>query len=98
MHLDSSMRLEGNITLSMVTEKADTLAYHRIFIAEYFKHEVNAPRWVHFTAEVSKLLETQALVVKNTGFHYSDDDGIPMVEYHADTFDTSTELPTMGGN
>ena len=78
-------------------EKADTLAYRRIFIAEYFKKEVNAPRWVHFTAEKSKLLESQGLVVKNTGFHYSDHDGTSMVEYHADNFDTSPDLP-MGGN
>jgi hypothetical protein len=78
-------------------EKADTLAYRRIFIAEYFKKEVNAPRWVHFTAEKSKLLESQGLVVKNTGFHYSDHEGISMVEYHAENFDTSPDLP-MGGN
>ena len=42
--------------------------------------------WVHFTAEKSKLLESQGLVVKNTGFHYSDHDGIFVVEYHADNF------------
>jgi hypothetical protein len=52
------MRLEESITFSMVMRsKAEdtTLAYHQFFIAEYFKQEFNAPSWVPFTAEQSKL-------------------------------------------
>ena len=66
-------------------EKPATVEYRKQFIQRYLTYEWLAHRWIQLTKQESIECENKGLVPRNSGYHYSSDTGIDMVEYHVDS-------------
>ncbi len=67
-------------------EKPETIEYCRQFCQRYLTYEQRAHHWIQIMLEESKHLEENGLVTPNSGCRYIDDAGLPMVEYHVDSY------------
>jgi len=61
-------------------EKPATVEYRKQFIQRYLTYERLAHRWIQLTKQESIECENKGLVPRNSGYHYSSDTGIDMVE------------------
>ena len=52
-------------------------------IDQHLDLEVQAHSWIQFSVDESKILEVQAYVTKDTGYHYRIS-GVDIVKYHVD--------------
>ena len=82
-------------------EKAATLEYRKKFINRYMCCERRAHRWIQLTLNESKELEEKKLIPRNSGYRYTNGDGVNMVEYHVDSlglFQERMDRLEFGGN
>jgi hypothetical protein len=66
-------------------KKLATVESRKKFIHCYLTYEWLAHWWIQLTEEESTEYENKGLVPQNSGYHYSSDTGINMVEYHVDS-------------
>jgi hypothetical protein len=83
-------------------KKPATDEYRKQFIHRYLTYERLVHRWIELTKEESTEYENKRLVPQNSGYHYSLDTGINMVEYHvyscSDFQDRMNQETIFGGN
>jgi hypothetical protein len=65
-------------------EKPATIEYRKAFVQQYLTFEQRAHRWIQITREESKELEMKKLIPKDSGYKYTNEDGVNMIEYHVD--------------
>jgi len=66
-------------------ENPATVEYRKHFIQRYLTYERLAHCWIQLTKQESIERENKGLVTRNSGYHYSLDTGIDIVEYHVDS-------------
>ena len=48
-------------------------------------------RWIQISKQESDELQTNGMLPKSSGYHYTDNSGVDMVEYHVDSCETFQE-------
>jgi hypothetical protein len=82
-------------------EKPATVQYRWSFCKRYLNYEQRMHRWVQVPETEAKELEQKGEIAAGSGYKYTRDDGLAMVEYHCDSIKTLKEgwiSTSFGGN
>ena len=66
-------------------KRTATILYRGKFNKRYLELERRMFRWIHISKEESDTLQMNNTLPKNSGYHYTDESGRNMVEYHVDS-------------
>jgi hypothetical protein len=84
-------------------EKPATVEYRWAFCKRYLVYEQCMHRWIQVPEHVANELQGKGEVTKGSGYKYTSDDGLAMVEYHTDAVTRTSIKPewittNLGGN
>jgi hypothetical protein len=63
-------------------ERPATVEYHKKFVERYLMYERRAHQWIQIPLDEE--MEKKGLVPENSGYHFTDNNNLEMVEYHVD--------------